>query len=132
MLALRISSGTASDLTRSIREATHAVVYVDAPWSTYAVVGRRKFLDAALNLSQSHASLGVQFFLIRDEDAPDCQEWVNSLRDDRVFPLGTPLGCGGIIWLECGRVMDADPYGGNKLTDQEMVRRTRDLWREGA
>ena len=111
-----------------IGRARRALIYIDAPWSIDAVKGRRLFLDAAFQLSADHADLGVEFLHIRDENDDDCIEWLKTLNDDRLPPLGNPGGYGGLIWLERGRVVGAEPYAGKLSSGRAVIEQTMRLW----
>ena len=72
----------------------------------------------------------MQFFLINDENEPDCGEWVASFQDERTKCLGAPIGRGGFLWLEHGRLVMVEPYGGHFLTEQDILQRTMALWQK--
>jgi hypothetical protein len=121
-----ITTGDIQSLSAEMDAAPRALVYVDAPWSSYAVRGRGQFRAAAAELAA--ARLGVRFFLVSDEGDPGVKEWVARLGECRLFPLAVPIGYGGMVWLEAGRAADADARGGTDLTSAEMVARTHSLW----
>jgi hypothetical protein len=125
----RINEGKTSTLAEPIRLAPRALVYVDAPWSMDARRGRQLFIDATRQLSAEHSSLGIQFFLLDDENADDFKEWVSS-KEKGIGVLGTPVGCGGLVWLERGRVMTFNEWGGRLSTGNEIVKRTLEIWQK--
>ena len=73
----------------------------------YAAKGRLDFLAAARRLTRDHGRLGVRFFVVEREHAPETRAWLNRLGDPRLDRLGWGMrGYGAAIWLEFGRVAD--------------------------
>ena len=127
----RVRTGSASELAEAIRQTPRACVYVDEPVSTFSARGRLRFLAAGKRLAHDHGSLRVRFFMIEREFAEDTRAWLDGLRDERVDSMGRNRrmrGYGGLIWLEHGRVVDADDRGGYNLSDSDMEERTLALW----
>lgn len=124
-----VTTGSAPDLAGAIRSAPRAIVFVDEPTSTYSAAGRVKFLDDARSLARDHGSLGVRFFVVERQYAPETRAWLDGLRDERLELLGRRMrGYGGLIWLEDGRVVDADDAVGGPGTDPNLTGRTLALW----
>jgi hypothetical protein len=127
-----VTTGSAPDLAGAIRSAPRAIVFVDEPTSTYSAAGHKKFLDDARSLARDHAALGVRFFVVERQYAPETVAWLDGLRDERLEPLGRRMkGYGGLVWLEYGRVVDADVLVGAPDTDPNLAERTRALWGGG-
>lgn len=125
----RVITGSAPDLAGAIRRAPKAIVYVDEPTSTYSAVGRIKFLDAAKQFTRNRKLRRVQFFVVEQQYAPETRVWMDSLGDDRLEFLGRRMkGYGGVIWLEFGRVVEADDAVGRPNTDPEVEARSLALW----
>jgi hypothetical protein len=128
----RITTGQAPDLAGDIRSTPRAIVFVDEPISIYSALGRVRFLEGARRLASTHGRLGVRFFVVERQNAPETIAWLDSLRDERVFELGRRMkGYGGLLWLEYGRLVAADAWVGAPDTDPDLVGRTLALWRRG-
>jgi hypothetical protein len=124
-----VTIGSAPDLAGAIRSAPRAIVFVDEPTSTYSMAGRIKFREDARSLARDHGSLGVRFFVVERQYAPETRAWLDGLHDERLDDLGRRMkGYGGLIWLEYGRVVDADQSVGAPGTDPNLAGRTRALW----
>jgi hypothetical protein len=104
-------------------------VFVNAPTRSISAAGRVRFLEAARSLAREHGSLGVRFFVVERQYAPEARAWLDGLRDERLDLLGRRMkGFGGLIWMESGRVVDADDAVGGPGTDPNSASRTLALW----
>lgn len=126
----RVDSGTAPELAAGINHARRAFVYIDEPTSTFAAAGRFKFVAVVTRLARQRSEPRIRFFVLEQEYADETRAWLDGLRDERVEVLGRRMrGYGGVLWLESGRIVDADPNGGHFLTEQQMEERTERLWK---
>jgi hypothetical protein len=125
-----VTTGSAPDLAATIRSTPRAIVFVDSSTSTYSALGRERFLKDARRLARTRGRLGVRFFVVERQYDPVTVAWLDGLRDERVEPLGRQMpACGGLIWLESGRVVEADAWVGYPGTDPDLEGRTLALWR---
>src|SRR5262245_26650296 len=63
-----VRRGPYPEQAEAIRQSPRALVYVDAPTSVPAAVGRQRFLEAALELSKQDAAFGVESFILDETD----------------------------------------------------------------
>jgi hypothetical protein len=127
-----VAAGSAPDLAGAIRAAPRAIVFIDEPTSTYSAAGRIKFLEDARLLARDHGPLGVRFFVVERQYAPETRAWLDGLSDERLDLLGRRMkGYGGLIWMESGRVVEADDSVGGPGTDPNLAGRTLTLWAHG-
>ena len=65
----------------------------------------------------------MRFFVVERQYAPEMRAWLDGLHDER---LGRRMkGYGALIWLDRGRVVDADDSVGGPGTDPNLAGRTR-------
>lgn len=122
--SFHLTTGSATDLAGAIRSAPRAIVFVDEPTSTYSAATRVRFLEDARRLARDHGALGVRFFVVERQYTPETRVWLDGLRDERLDLLGRRMrGSGGLIWVESGRVVEADDSVGGPGTDPNLVGR---------
>ena len=130
-----IVEGDVRDVVASIRRAPRAVVYLEAPTSVDAVIGRRIFNEAVSGVTESEFPSTT--FVILDEWPSDegknsnrdfVQTWLRSL-SLKELPVGNGygIGAGSLIWLEEGRVIHEE-WSAKTLNAAGIIDRTRKLW----
>lgn len=111
----------------TIRQAGRSIIFVDAPYSVPARESRQVFVDAMLQLKWRNPAIDAGVFVIEDDSAEWCMEWITSLGVAGLRDVAIPVGAGAILWMEHGRVVRFQL--GHEIKDAYEIRRqTVTLW----
>jgi hypothetical protein len=112
----------------AIAQARRAVVFVDAPYSVYALKNGQQFLRGMLYVSQKAPAVNAEVYWIENDAEDWCKGWITALGVDGLIEVAVPVGNGAILWMESGKVVRFQP-GQEIQGAYEIKESTLQLWK---